>query len=57
MSEYGLVCELTWSDVCITVHEPEVATYYRPGDFFYRPLYNIENLRSNGTVSHFHVEE
>ena len=49
--------ELIWSDVCMTVHEPRVATYYRPGDFLYRPVYSIENLRANGTVSHFHTEE
>ena len=55
--ECGLVRELVWSDVCMTVHEPRVATYYRPGDFLYRPISSIENLRANGTVSLFHTEE
>ena len=62
MPEFGLNSEVLgdlafWSDVCISVHEPEVVTYYRPGDFYYRPTVVIENLRGNGTVSHFHVEE
>ena len=38
-------------------YEPEVVTYYRPGDFYYRPEVVIETLRGNGTVSQFHVEE
>ena len=62
MSKYGLesiVLGTTtlWSDVCMPLAEPRVGTYYRPGDFYYRPDVVIENLRSNGTVSHFHVEE
>ena len=55
MPEFGLNSEVLgdltiWSDVCIPVHEPEVGTYHRPGDFYYRPTVVIDNTIQYNTI-------